>query len=311
MGNGSKLRAMMAAGLFAGMVAAPASAAVLFSDDMSSGAAWTVNAFSADDTATFGYDYGALAGIPAAPTAGSDTVGLRLDANTVDGVEGGVTVTATGQSFSGIYTLSYDVWIQWDSTTGGSTEYAGGGVGYDGVTQQGDLGTGSGGHLLLVGDGSSSRDYRMYKDAGEQFLASGQYNPALTSNTDADPLLQGISPSVDMASFDPPQTGATGLTGAGVPGWNWTHVDMIVNEAAGTIRIELDGLWLGTLDTNVGSPVPLSGAISLFHYDRYGSVAGQWAAAYFDNIVVTDVPEPASLGLLALGGIMLVRRRYR
>ncbi|MEZ6086004.1 MAG: PEP-CTERM sorting domain-containing protein [Phycisphaerae bacterium] len=57
--------------------------------------------------------------------------------------------------------------------------------------------------------------------------------------------------------------------------------------------------------------VPLSGAISLFHYDRYGSVAGQWAAAYFDNIVVTDLPEPASLGLLAIGGIALLCRRVR
>ncbi|MCA9252184.1 MAG: PEP-CTERM sorting domain-containing protein [Phycisphaerales bacterium] len=307
----SKSKALLAAGLLAGFVAAPASAAVLFSDDMSSGAAWTVNALSADDTATFGYDYGTLAGIPAAPTAGSDTIGLRLASNTVDGTEGGVTVTATGQSFSGIYTLSYDVWVQWDAATGGSTENVGGGVGYDGTTIQGDLGTGSGGHLLMVGDGSSSRDYRMYKDAGEQFIASGQYNPAILTNTNDDPLLQAISPSVDISTFDPPQTGATGFSGDGVPGFNWTHVDMIVNEGAGTIRIELDGLWLGTLDTNIGSPVPLSGAISLFHYDRYGSVAGQWAAAYFDNIVVTDLPEPASLGLLAIGGIALLRRRVR
>ncbi|MEZ6086005.1 MAG: hypothetical protein R3E58_19120 [Phycisphaerae bacterium] len=105
---------LLAAGLLAGFVAAPASAAVLFSDDMSSGAAWTVNALSGDDTAIPVTTTAHLRGIPAAPTAGSDTIGLRLASNTVDGTEGEVTVTATGQSFSGIYTLSYDVWVRRD-----------------------------------------------------------------------------------------------------------------------------------------------------------------------------------------------------
>lgn len=282
--------------------------ATLFSDGMASGAAWTVNAVSADDTATFGYNYVAAAGIPLAP-GGGDGLGLRLDANTTDALEGGVTVTPTGQSFSGNYTLSYDVWIQWDSTTGGTTEYAGGGVGYDGTTNNGDLGSGSGGYLQLVGDGSSSRDYRMYKDASEQFYASGQYNPAMATNNGSDPFFASISPIVDMSNFDPPQTGATGLTSLGTPGWNWTHVDMVVIGLAKTIRISIDGTWMGTIDGNVGSSVPLTGAVQLFHYDRYGSVAGQWGAAIFDNVVVTDIPEPASLSLLALGGLAMLRRR--
>ena len=149
--------------------------ATLFSDNMSNGAAWTVNAFNgADASATFGYDYGTLAGIPA-PPGGGDTIGLRLDGNTAADAnpEGGITVTPTGLSFSGNYTFSFDVWIQWHSGGGGTTEYAGGGVGYDGTDKNGDLGTGSGGYLQLVGDGSSTRDYRMYKTPASSSSPAG------------------------------------------------------------------------------------------------------------------------------------------
>lgn len=70
---------------------------------------WTVNDGPTDEYAEFFYNYGDI-GIPSAPNSGGTTRGMRLRANLIDGVFGGFTVSPTGQSFTGDYKLSFDLW---------------------------------------------------------------------------------------------------------------------------------------------------------------------------------------------------------
>ena len=107
----------------------------------------------------------------------------------------------------------------------------------------------------MTTDGFSIRDYRMYKNAGEQFVASTQYNVA--TNDHASPEFPPISPSVDISTFDPPQTGQTGFTDPGDPGFNWHVVVMTVLPSKNWVIMEIDGLKLGVLG-RTGSAFPAS-----------------------------------------------------
>ena len=99
---------------------------VVFTDDLSSSAAWSI-ASGPDSSATFGYDYSAD-GIPAAPN-GTGTVGLKMEANLTNGVADEIAaVHALG--FSGTqYRVTFDMWGNFSIADGSSTEFFGGGVG--------------------------------------------------------------------------------------------------------------------------------------------------------------------------------------
>jgi hypothetical protein len=306
------MRKLVVAVMVLAFMPALAFGAVIFSDDMSTGTNWGTVANSADDIATFGFDYGTM-GIPAAP-GGADTIGLKLAANTADGAAGAVTVYST-QTFSGVYMLEFDSWCNFDTVSGGTSEMYGGGTGHDQATINRPGWYGAGSFLAMYGDGLSSRDYRMYKDAQEQWVSSGQYNSVnagypsgMVTNHDIDPFWQKLTPAVDLTTFDPPQSGQSGTKPAGQPAFAWHHIEMTVLPALGIVFMEFDGQWFG-MNGLAGNPVTLDGALSFFHYDAYGSVAGAYGFSIVDNVVVHDTPEPATLALLSLGGLALLRRR--
>ncbi|MCP4589497.1 MAG: hypothetical protein GY842_02005 [bacterium] len=274
---------------------------VVFKSDMATSNGWLKNVTSGDDTAGFGTDYGTAYGITP-PPGQEDTVGLVFTANNTDGVRGGATVYST-DSFSGQYALNFDMWHNFPGNApgggSGSSEIGGGGVGYDGVSTNGLLADGAGTYTTVWGDAMSGRDYRLYKNSGEQFVASGQYNVA--TNNHSSPEFATIAPPVDISTFDPPQTGQAGTTWAGQPGFHWLHMLMVVDESAGTASVQYGTLLLGTVDMNVGSVSPLSGPISLFHYDRYGSISSNpeglaWCFAAYDNVVVSEAHTPGANG---------------
>lgn len=286
--------------------------AALFSSDMSTSTGWTVGTLFSDDIATFGYDYSAD-GVPA-PPGGSDTIGLRLESNTTADSDGfGSVQVWTDQTFAGTYVVEFDVWANL-SFAGGTTEYYGGGIGHDQASIMQGVGSstsdGSGGLMVLVTDGSSSRDYRLYKDSGEQFIESGQY--AVDSNNGSDPAFAGISPSVDVSLSPLDVQGQTGVSDVGDPVFNWYHVKISVNESLGMAKYELGTLELGTLNANIGNSFPMDGAVSLVHMDTFSSVATNLAFSIYDNVVVT-IPEPSTTALLGFGtiGLLGMMRRRR
>jgi hypothetical protein len=287
---------------------------ILFESDMDSGAAWTVNA-TADTAYQFGWDF-TTEGIP--PSPGGSTTGLRMAANVVDpaSVEE-VVATPTGFTVGGQYVVEFDFWVNangpFPGGGTGSTEFAGGGIGYDGTSA-----TRNGALLIIDGEGGSSRDWRMYKNTGEQFVASGQYDIDTNNNSGVD--LSGYfasqSPPLYQQTTYPQQTG---MTAAGSGGFAWHHMVITVDSNAigvgitddpGLANFTVDGLSIGTIDnSNGGTVVAMTGNVQVMFADLFSSVSDNPALSYgvIDNFVVT--PEPASFALLALGGLALWRRR--
>lgn len=292
-----------------------AAAQILFQDGLSDGAAWSVEATSADTASTFGYDYSAD-GIPAAPN-GSDTVGLKLEANLADGAAAEISASPTDFSVGGLYRVEFDFWINangpFPGGGGGSTEFAGGAVGHDTATAGRD-----GASLLISGEGGASRDWRLYKDTSEQFIESGQYS--ITDNNASGTELASAFPGQDPPALQ--QTNFAQQTGTlqdGAGGFQWLTMQIDVDSDAGTAAFRVSSaasgntLHIGTIDSNIGDPVDLSGNIALVYADLFSSVSDNAALSFgvFDNVVVTQIPEPSSVALLALGaaGFFQLRRR--
>ncbi|MCP4589940.1 MAG: PEP-CTERM sorting domain-containing protein [bacterium] len=287
----------------------------IFTEDFNTplGPGWTVNA-DADTAHTFAWDYSTM-GIPAAP-GGADTLGLKMEANLSASLGAGVTATPTGLILPDYSQIKFDMWINMNGPMPGggtgSTEFMGGGIGYDGTTVIRPSASGVGGHMLCDGDGGSSRDYRMYKTTSEQFVASGQYSVDTNNNSGVDlsAYFAGQpAPAFQVANY-PQQTG-TAAAGTLAFGWHEVIITKVVFEGHAEVRFVIDGLRIGTLDNTIGSGFDYDGGMQLTYTDMFSSVSDNAALSFgvIDNLVVTDVPEPASLALLAMGGLAMLRRR--
>lgn len=297
------------AGIAAGLCLGSAQGQVLFTSDLDSGTGFTVLG-TADTTSEFGYDYSAD-GITAAPN-GTGTTGLKLTANNGDAVAAGAEIVAVADLVitAPIYSVKVDAWVNavgpFPGGGAGSTEFGGIGIGHDGTT----VGR-NGGSFLYTGDGGSSRDYRLYKDINEQFVASGQY--AVVSNNQSDVAIAAAFPGL----APPVAQGDATLTNDGTGGFQWMTLEAVVNVAAGTATYSLTSdtsgntVTIGTLDSNLGDTFGLTGQASIFYGDLFSSIAGDANLAFgvFDNFSVTAVPEPTSLALLGVGSLAMLRRR--
>lgn len=300
----------------AALLCAPVSAsAALYAEDFSVDptANWTVNDPGLTDVlADFHYDYSAI-GVPAAP-GGSDTRGLKMTCNNTDGVFGGFSVSPTGQSFSGNYTVSFELWQNYVGPLG---------AGGSGTTQLSMMGVGTAGNIavwpgssgkesVMFGvtlDGGSSADYRVYSSAYDTGYAEGDavYSSGGFRNG-SDSYYAGFggdaAPANQLALF-PAQTGTTD---AGEIAFAWRHVVIDVMNDVATWSI--DGLEIAQLDI---SSLTLGGGNILFgHSDTNSSSSSDPAdsllnVTLIDNIVVT--PEPGTLALLLLGGLGVLRHR--
>ena len=295
-----------------------ASAALLYQEsfEVDPTANWTVNDPGLSDTiADFYYDYSAI-GVPAAPN-GTGTRGLKLTANNSGGVFSGFSVSPTGQSFSGNYTVKFDMWQNYvGPLTGGGS----------GSTQLSMMGIGTAGNVavwpgsspkesVMFGvtlDGGSASDYRAYSSAAPTSYASGNpvyLSPGSTINNSgayyADFFTPQSAPDAQVALFP----GQTGSTYAGVTGFAWRRV--VIDVRDGFANWSIDGLPVATVDL---STVTLGGGNILFGHSDINSSSSADPNDYLLNVTLFDnvevVPEPASLVLLA-GGILALRIRRR
>ena len=141
---------------------------------------WTVlpstGANTTDYVADFFYDYSAI-GVPAAPS-GTGTRGLKMTANNSTAVFGGFTTSPNGQSFSGNYTVTFDMWQNYVGPVGpggtGTTQFTQYGIGTAGTATQW-IGSASKDSVTFgtTLDGGSAADYRAYSSIANTSYPSG------------------------------------------------------------------------------------------------------------------------------------------
>jgi len=285
--------------------------ATLYSQDFNADptASWTVNAGPGDTTANFFYDYSAI-GVPTAPN-GTGTRGLKLTANNVGTATfTGLTVSPNGQSFSGNYTVSFDIWQNYVGPLGiggsGSTQFSQYGIGTAGASTQW-IGSASKDSVSFgtTLDGGSASDYRAYSSIANTSYASGNavYLAPGGAINESNAYYQSAYPTVtapaaQVALFP----GQTGSTDPGETAFKWRRVTIDVN--GGLANWSIDGTPLGRVDL---STVTLGGGNILFGHSDTNTGASTDAnraalnVTLIDNISVTNVPEPASALLIGLG----------
>ncbi len=245
-----------------------------------------------DGTANFQFDYVA-AGIPLAPNSTpGDTMGLRFTANDTAGAADHLTAFHNTEIAYSSYTLTVDIFMNVNATAG-STEFAHVGVAGDGL-QYNSLfypTQGSGYYLGMTGEGGSSSDYRHSLPSGLTNSGDESYlNSTNTTQATGDTYMS-IFPNTDFP---------------GSPGNVWTTLEIDISASTGKITYSLDGTPIIQDDLE---PDSTTGYVNLGYADLFGSVCAPFQGCFvvYDNLVVT--PEPASLALLALGGLVVVRRR--
>jgi hypothetical protein len=298
-------------------------AAVLYSQDFEadSTATWTVNGGPSDEAADFFFDYSSV-GIPLAPnSAGPGSRGVKLQANQSSGIFGGFSVSPTGESFAGDYTVQFDWWANvngpFPAGGSGSTQLSTFGIGTAGDTPQWPGGTQDSVWFGATGDGNSSSDWRAYSSAAPTRYSdsSGVYAAGshFGSSNASDPYYAGfgsVSPPAAQTALFPQQAGMTLIGSAGM---EWHEV--LIDKAGTTVRWTVDGLLIATIDLTT---VALGGDNIFFGHSDTNATSStdpNDAALLFtliDNVRVFDdaasIPEPAPSTLLivfALGALAL------
>lgn len=304
--------------------------------DVNDTANWTVNSNfgGATNSANFFFDYSTV-GIPSAPhSSGGSTIGLKLGANLLGQATpslAGVSVSPTGQSFTGDYTLKFDWWHNWlGSTTTGLGSSSGG----SGSTQLSIFGIRTSGTVAnragvsdsvffgADGDGASASDYRTYSSEkqGGYVVGDGHNTYAAGSQNNTAALYTTLFPGGDSApaaqvTISPTTQG--GLTLAGTAGFRWHDVE--INQTGAIVTWKVDGTLLATLDTSSLTNAT-GGNNILFGMADTSTGAGTPASLFqqldftlIDNVNVSVAPEPSvfAMGAVGFASLFMARRRAK
>ncbi len=273
---------------------------VLFSDsfETNSSSIWNVlwgsgNAI-ADYTVNWAFDYGtnsytyngATYLIPPAPGSSGTTRGVKFTVNNNDtnAAIAGVNIYPKNSTFSGNYTLKFDMWMNYPGASGGtgtgvagSTEHAIFGLNHTGARANWAATSSSGTDGLwfaAVGEGGTSRDYRAYLGnlAGIQTELIGSGSGLGESNNAA-----GVYPSIFPANR---------FESSGAPGKNWVEVE--VRQVNGVISWSLEGTVVAQRTNN---STFTTGTVMLGYMDVFTSIAApaKDAFVFFDNVRVEDL----------------------
>ncbi len=291
----------LAACLWAGAVSQTQAQTIVFSDDFDGAPGNTVTTagtnngykivFSAaagvsDFAATFGYDY-SVNGIPPAPaTTNGTTKGLRLNVNRDANPQiSAVNLYPTNRSFSGNFSLKFDVYLSW-VTINGTTEHALFGINHSAnytnrVSQVGSDGI----FMAMDGDGGSSatsttlRDYSLFRGAPAAIPT------LILSNTAAFPF--GPTPYLG-GRFSAADAGFQGLfpgsTPVGTVGNQWVSVE--VRQETNVVTWSLNNTVVVQFTNNTAYG---SGDIMIGYDDAFASIGSNATFVVFDNISVTSL----------------------
>ena len=323
-----RLCLLLATVLFA--VLTPAAHAVdLFTEDfeVDPTANWTINDGPTDEHAEFFFDY-SMIGVPPAPNSGGTTRGMRLRANLIDAVFGGFSVSPNGQSFTGDYKLTFDLWHNYlggfqegvgvIGTTPGSTMLSLYGIETAGTTAN-YPGAADSIFFANTGDISSSA-FRAYSaeravsyqlpipaeppldNEGNPIDGHATYHAGTRSNTPAtgggmEVFYQDAFPSVTVpaaqtALYPDHQFGSTV---AGSVGFDWHEVE--IAKVGTTVTWKMNGVTMITLETE-DFVTPTAGTNILFgHSDINAGVSFEdayleVAFTLIDNIKVSTIDAP-------------------
>lgn len=238
-------------------------------DDAGADLRWNIGQDAgADNSADFFYDY-ITAGIPAAPNGGG--LGLKLESNITSGVASQIYAFPAGESFSGHYIVSFDMWMATDTTGSGTTEFA-----IFGVMHTDEIvPSGNGIDYCLTGENGSARDVRVYEEGLELLASNGEggyaldVNGVMTQNINTDDGIPYMDDLVEGMAFG-----------------KWVAVAIEVNDT--------DMIW--TMNDSIWSSMPnvlaQAGNIALGYMDLFSSVADPTGSMFglYDNVVVTQMP---------------------
>jgi hypothetical protein len=319
-------------------------AAILYSQnfDVDDTANWTFNSSAAADLAAdnanneanFFFDYSTI-GIPPAP-GNTTTRGLKMEANVNDGTGAfmGASASPNGLALPSEYILRAHVWQNANGATAppgfpgggtGSTQVTNMTVGATGASQEFPGGTMSGVQGGVTGEGGSGTDWRAYSasmPSGAGAVISPSANPGVyaagntaadLNNTDAyytGPFPGTVPPAAQTALH----AQQNGTTQNGTPAFNWYLWEMVKTSTEVTWRV--NGTLIATIPASLfPANFATNPSIALGHMDINATTtdaAGRpLLFGLFDNVVVDEIPEPASVALLAVGlaGAGLVSRR--
>ena len=264
-----------------------------------------------DGGVDYAFDYSTL-GIPSAPNSmGGTTIGAAMESNTtdqcpadpacVDSDEGEalgiVPLSALGQIPSGDFSLKTDAYMFWNGGSG-STEYLSIGVFNQGnaVPLRFDLDNGDGLAWSFDGEGGSGTDLLRFENPPGVETGLGGWEDIPFGSI---PGFNTGTPGVDFP----------GNQFAG-PANRWIEVE--IASSGGMVSLLVNGTVIDTYD-NTGGTLS-GGSLMIGMSDPFNSVNvddvnGASNLVIFDNVSL--VPEPATglLSLIALLGMLGLRRR--
>lgn len=319
-------RVEIAALALAAFIATPAVASgqVLYLDNFdSSTAADYIIRQDPDTLATFGYNYSAD-GIPEAPRsaltgATAPTQGVKFQANYSDatGTAAALNISPAGRSFTGEYRLRFDVWLNangpFPEGGTGSTEFITGGVGTTAAGVQKSTTGATGAWFAADNEGNSGIDYRAYLNSALQGPTSTVYtapdSDGINRRNANNPYYHTAFPGGQMAPQSQQDAYAqqTGALKPGTIGFGWHEFE--VSKIGDDVEWMIDGLSIARFT----DPTLAGDNVFVGYWDVFASISDNPALSFgvVDNIRVEVIPEPTSLSLAALGGLVLLGRRRR
>lgn len=296
----------------------------VFEDDFdsNSSANWTVSQSSGDTAAVFAYDYSAD-GIPSAPNSvGGTTSGLKFSANMAGLGAAGISASPNGQSFSGDYTLSFDLWMNangpFPGGGAGSTEFGTAAVGLAASALVWHTSAPAGTAWFAVsGEGGASQDFRAYVATtmqGEGPAYFAPTGPGLVQRDNGHPYYAATFPGGQEAPQAQKDAFAqqTGGLVVGSVGFAWREVT--VAKSGQTVTWSIDGLPIAQLDADANG-VNVEGNIAVGYMDAFSSLSDNAALSFgvIDNVKVEVqvIPEPSTYTLGIMGVLWLLARRRK